>query len=59
MMPAFASTLDAVDLAAVITYQRNRLGNDVGDLVQPSDLKSLVQNDDEDDDEEEDEDEDE
>ena len=59
MMPAFASTLDAVDLAAVITYQRNGLGNDVGDLVQPSDLKSLVQNDDEDDDEEEDEDEEE
>jgi cytochrome c oxidase subunit 2 len=28
--------LGDVDLAAVITYQRNAFGNDTGDMVQPS-----------------------
>ena len=39
-MQAFAAQLDDVDLAAVITYQRNGLGNAVGDMVQPSDVKA-------------------
>ena len=29
------------DLAAVVTYQRNGLGNSTGDLVQPADVKAL------------------
>jgi cytochrome c oxidase subunit 2 len=41
MMPAFGTMLSAVDFAAVVTYTRNNLGNAVGDLVQPSKIKSL------------------
>ena len=33
--------LNDVDLAAVITYQRNSLGNKTGELVQPTDIKAL------------------
>ncbi|MGD8350951.1 MAG: cytochrome c oxidase subunit II [Gammaproteobacteria bacterium] len=39
-MAAFKSQLNDVDLAAVITYERNALGNSVGDTVQPSDIKN-------------------
>lgn len=35
-MPAFRGTLNAIELAAVITYERNAWGNDTGDVVQPS-----------------------
>ncbi|MEN8259833.1 MAG: cytochrome c oxidase subunit II [Pseudomonadota bacterium] len=42
MMPAFAQMLDAVDIAAVITYTRNAFGNDVGDSVQPSVIRSQM-----------------
>ena len=35
-MQAFKEQLSAVDIAAVVTYQRNALGNSVGDMVQPS-----------------------
>lgn len=34
-MQAFGTQLSDVDIAAVLTYQRNALGNDKGDLVQP------------------------
>ena len=37
-MQAFGEQLGAVDLAAVITYQRNAFGNDTGDMVQPADV---------------------
>ena len=37
-MQAFGEQLSAVDLAAVITYQRNAFGNDTGDMVQPADI---------------------
>jgi len=37
-MQAFGEQLSAVDLAAVITYERNALGNSVGDMVQPADV---------------------
>ena len=37
-MQAFGAQLNDVDLAAVITYQRNAFGNDTGDMVQPSDI---------------------
>jgi cytochrome c oxidase subunit 2 len=39
-MAAFAGQLNDIDLAAVITYERNAWGNDVGDLVQPSEIKA-------------------
>ena len=39
-MQAFAAQLNDADLAAVITFQRNGLGNNVGDLVQPSAIKA-------------------
>ncbi len=37
-MAAFGEQLSEVDLAAVITYERNAWGNDVGDMVQPADI---------------------
>ena len=37
-MQAFATQLSDVDLAAVITYERNAWGNETGDVVQPSDI---------------------
>lgn len=40
LMPAFSDQLNDADLAAVITYERNAWGNDVGDMVQPSDVKA-------------------
>jgi cytochrome c oxidase subunit 2 len=39
-MAAFKTQLNDVDLAAVITYERNSLGNSVGDMVQPSAIKN-------------------
>lgn len=40
MMPAFAAQLSDVDIAAILTYERNAWGNDTGDMVQPSDVKA-------------------
>ncbi len=37
-MQAFGSQLNDVDLGAVITYQRNAFGNNMGDMVQPIDV---------------------
>ena len=39
-MQAFGKQLSSSDLAAVITYERNALGNSTGDHVQPSTIKS-------------------
>ena len=39
-MAAFAGQLSDVDLAAVITFQRNALGNAVGDAVQPAAIRA-------------------
>jgi cytochrome c oxidase subunit 2 len=39
-MAAFGGQLNDVDLAAVITYERNAWGNDKGDLIQPSEVKA-------------------
>jgi cytochrome c oxidase subunit 2 len=39
-MAAFGSQLNDIDIASVITYQRNSWGNDTGDLIQPSDVKA-------------------
>ena len=35
-MRSFGSQLSDVELAAVVTYQRNALGNTTGDVVQPA-----------------------
>ena len=40
-MAAFAKQLNDVDLAAVITYERNSFGNSTGDMVQPAEIKAL------------------
>ncbi|GAB5452960.1 MAG: cytochrome c oxidase subunit II [Halioglobus sp.] len=37
-MQAFGGQLNDVDMAAVITYQRNAFNNNMGDLVQPIDV---------------------
>ena len=39
-MAAYKTQLSDVDLAAVITFERNSLGNSVGDMVQPSAIKN-------------------
>lgn len=41
MMPAWKGTLSDADIAAVVTYERNAFGNNMGDLVQPSQIKAL------------------
>jgi len=37
-MAAYKSQLSDLDLAAVITYERNAFGNSMGDMVQPRDI---------------------
>lgn len=37
-MAAFGAQLNPVDLAAIITYERNSWGNDMGDLVTPVEI---------------------
>ena len=37
-MAAFGKQLSPVDLAAIITYERNAWGNNVGDMVTPKDI---------------------
>jgi cytochrome c oxidase subunit 2 len=41
VMPAWKGTLNDVDIAAVVTYERNSFGNNLGDLVQPAQVKAL------------------
>lgn len=40
MMQAFGAQLNDVDIAAVVTYERNAWGNDVGDVAQPAEVKA-------------------
>ena len=42
-MQAFGGQLSEVDLAAIITYERNAWGNSTGDLVQPLDVLKFKQ----------------
>ena len=42
-MQAFGGQLSEVDLAAIITYERNAWGNNVGDMVQPIDVLKFKQ----------------
>jgi len=41
-MPAFAKMLKADELAQVITYTRNALGNKVGDEIQPKAIQDIL-----------------
>jgi len=43
VMPAWKSLLNDTEIAAVITYERNALGNSVGDVLQPSQVKAARQ----------------
>lgn len=40
-MAAFGGQLSDVDLAAVVTYERNAWGNDLGDMLEPKNVKAL------------------
>ena len=42
-MQSFADKLSVVDIAAVVHYERNAWGNDVGDVVQPVDVLNYKQ----------------
>jgi len=42
-MQAFKNTLSDIELAAVVTFERNALGNSRGDMIQPAQIKSLRQ----------------
>ncbi len=39
-MAAFRDQLNDVDIAAVLTYERNGFGNSVGHTIQPSAIKN-------------------
>jgi cytochrome c oxidase subunit II len=39
-MPAWGNMLNDLDLAAVITFERNAFGNHTGTLVKPEDVKA-------------------
>ena len=41
-MPAFGKQLKAAELAEVITFTRNELGNSKGDEIQPKDINSIL-----------------
>ncbi|OGI42903.1 MAG: cytochrome c oxidase subunit II [Candidatus Muproteobacteria bacterium RBG_16_64_11] len=40
-MQAYAGQMNDADIAAVVTYERNALGNKTGDAVQPAQVKAL------------------
>lgn len=40
-MVAFGSQLSDAEIAAVVTYERNAWGNEMGDIVQPAEVKAL------------------
>jgi len=42
-MPPFGEQLTPVELAAVVTFQRNAFGNQMGDIVQPIDVVNFKQ----------------
>ena len=41
-MQAFGAQLNPAELAAVVTYERNAWGNDVGDNVQPREINEML-----------------
>jgi cytochrome c oxidase subunit 2 len=42
-MQAFGAQLNDVDMAAVLTFQRNAFGNNMGDIIQPIDVYNFKQ----------------
>ncbi|MDO9318203.1 MAG: cytochrome c oxidase subunit II [Gammaproteobacteria bacterium] len=42
-MAAYGRQLNPVELSAIITYIRNSFGNSTGDLVQPADVNTILQ----------------
>jgi cytochrome c oxidase subunit 2 len=42
-MQAFGGQLNDVDMAAVLTFQRNAFGNNMGDMIQPIDVYNYKQ----------------
>lgn len=40
-MPAWKAILSDTDIASVVTYERNALGNSMGDVLQPAQVKAL------------------
>lgn len=40
-MPAFGEQKSDLDIAALVTYERNAWGNNTGDVIQPSDVKKI------------------
>ncbi len=43
VMPGWKALLNDTEIAAVITYERNALGNSVGDVLQPAQVKAARQ----------------
>ncbi len=43
VMPSWKALLNDTEIAAVITYERNALGNNVGDVLQPAQVKAARQ----------------
>jgi len=43
VMPSWKAILNDTEIAAVITYERNALGNSVGDMLQPAQVKAARQ----------------
>ena len=43
VMPGWKALLNDTEIAAVITYERNALGNNVGDVLQPAQVKAARQ----------------
>ena len=41
-MAAFGENLSPSEIAAVITYERNAWGNEMGDVVQPAEIQSML-----------------
>ncbi|WP_049821880.1 cytochrome c oxidase subunit II [Methylovorus sp. MP688] len=41
VMPAWKGILNDTEIASVITYERNALGNSVGDMLQPAQVKAM------------------
>lgn len=41
VMPPWKGVLNDVDIAAVVTFERNAFGNTMGDMVQPAQVKAL------------------
>ena len=41
-LQSFSSQLNAAEIAAVVTYERNAWGNDMGDMIQPREIHAMM-----------------